>query len=136
MSKNKKRGVCKVKYYHGVTLSNFRMAVKSYSIAKICYSVTKKAGQQGLYQFFAGLIQGNDDWFHYMNITDEQFLIIYKELDVETLKREAQETINRIMEAIRKKQSGIILPKGAEDIEVKAAKEIFDKHLSIGGGRR
>lgn len=132
--KKKKKGVCSSKLQYGVTLANFRMSVKHYAIAKMCKEATTKAKITGLVEFYTGLVQGYEDWYHFMNITDEQFLEVYKELEPDTLKKEAQDALDGTLKPQKKK--GIIIPTGVGAGEVKAAKEIFDKHLIIGGGKQ
>lgn len=135
MSKKKnKKGVCSPKFQYGVTLANFRLSVKEYVIAKMCREATTKAKIVGLAQFYTGIVQGYEDWYHFMNITDEQFLEVYKELEPDTLKKEAQDVLDKTLKP--KKKTGIIFPTGVGSLEVKAAKEIFDKHLIKGGGRQ
>jgi len=134
--KKKKKGVCSPKVQYGVTLANFRISVKHYAISKMCKETAKKSGINELLNFFTGLVQGYNDWYHFLGITDEQFLAVYKEFDIDTLKREAKETINRILEGGKKEKKGVILASSVGAKELKAAREIFDKHLSVGGGRR
>lgn len=131
MSKKKnKRGVCSPKFLYGVTQMNFRMSVKNYAVAKMCKEATTKAKIVGLSEFYTGLVQGYEDWYHFMNITDEQFLDFYKELEPDTLKKEAQDTLDA---TLKPKKKGIIIPVGVGGMELKAAKKIFDKHLVVGG---
>jgi len=133
--KKKKKGVPERKVKYGLSEADFRMVVKQYVVSKMCKKNFEEKKIEVLKAFFMGIVKGYEDLFEFMHIKDEQFMAVYKELDPETVKLEAKLAGERIMEGSKKKTSRIVtgLPGGMGARELKAAKEIFDKHLNIGG---
>lgn len=135
MSKKGKRGVPERKAKYGLSEADFRMVVKQYVVSKMCKKSFEERKIEVIKAFFVGIIKGYEDLFEFMHVTDEQFLAVYKELDLESVKLEAKEAGKRIMEGSKKQESKLItgLPGAMGAREFKAIKEIFDKQLDIGG---
>ena len=135
MSKKGKGGVPERKVKYGLTEADFRMVVKQYVVSKMCKKNFEEKKIEVLKAFFVGILKGYEDLFEFLHITDEQFMTIFKELDSETVKMEANTATERIMEGSKKEASKIItgLPGAMGAREFKAVKEIFDKQLKIGG---
>jgi len=134
MSRKGKGGVPGRKVKFGLTEADFRMVVKQYVVSKMCKKSFEEQKIEVLKAFFVGIIKGYEDLFEFLHITDEQFMIVFKELEPDTIKREAKEATERIMEGSKKEKSRIItgLPGAMGAREFKAVKEIFDKQLRIG----
>ena len=134
MSKKGKGGVPERKVKYGLFEADFRMVVKQYVVSKMCKKSFEGKKIEALKAFFMGIVKGYEDLFEFMHITDEQFLAVYKELDLESLKLEAKVATERIMEGSKKQESKIVtgLPGGMGGREFRAVKEIFDKRLKIG----
>lgn len=135
MSKKGKGGVPERKVKYGLSEADFRMVVKQYVVSKMCKKHFEEKKIEVLKAFFVGIIKGYEDLFEFLHITDEQFMIVFKELDPESVKLEAKVATERIMEGSKKKESRIItgLPGAMGAREFKAVKEIFDKQLNTGG---
>lgn len=135
MSKKGKGGVPERKVKYGLSEADFRQVVKQYVVSKMCKKNFEEKKIEVLKSFFIGILKGYEDFLQFLHITDEQFLVVFKELDPETIKLEAKTATERIMEGSKKEASKIItgLPGAMGAREFKAVKEIFDKQLNIGG---
>lgn len=134
-SKKGKGGVPVRKVKYGLSEADFRMVVKQYVVSKMCKKSFEERKIEVIKAFFVGVIKGYEDLFEFMHVTDEQFLAVYKGLDLESVKVEAKEAGERIMERSKKQKSRLItgLPGAMGARELKAVKEIFDRQLNTGG---
>lgn len=137
-SKKGKTGVPGKKVKYGLSEADFRMVVKQYVVSKMCKKSFEEQRIEVIKAFFVGIIKGYEDLFEFMGVKDEEFMAVYKELDLDSLKLEAKVAGERIMKGSKKEESRIIpgLPGQMGARELKAVKEIFDKQLNVGGGRR
>lgn len=135
MSKKGKTGVPGRKLKYGLSEADFRKVVKQYVVSKMCKEFFAKAKIEVLKAFFVGVVQGYEDFFHFMYLKDEEFLAVFNELDSDSMKLEAKVVAEKIMERSKKKRPALITDLsgvvGAR--EFRAVKEIFDKQMKIGG---
>jgi len=115
---------------YAMTLMNFRLMVKNYMIAKMCQDACEKAQQVGAGEYFRGIVQGYEDCFGGMNAKEADVNVIIRELDEHSVKKEACDLLDKMFKETTGKKSQIIMPGNPQ--VARAAKELFDQHVSIG----
>jgi hypothetical protein len=133
--KKGKTGVPTRKLKYGLTEADFRKCVKQYVVSKMVREYFKEARIEVFHHFFVGVVQGYEDMFKFMHLKDKEFMEVFKELEADSMKLEAQQVIDKLQAAADEKAPRLITDltgvKGSR--ELKAAQEIFDKQIKKTG---